>query len=192
MYCPKCASQNNDDVKFCRQCGANLRFVQEVIARGGEKEFSWQKTWVAEMLMSEQERDRLQGVTPEIKRLNELKGGVITALVGLGSMIFLKVLLAAVAAGEPEHDARILHSVWVVGIVPFLVGLGLIFNGLFVSKKIVRLKEQLPSNQLPTPNTAQLPPQMPSARPGSSVTDPTTALLDKMPPVPVSSEREKD
>lgn len=31
MYCPKCATSNADDVKFCRSCGANLSLVSEAL-----------------------------------------------------------------------------------------------------------------------------------------------------------------
>jgi hypothetical protein len=31
MYCPNCASQNNDDAKFCRTCGANLSLVPQAL-----------------------------------------------------------------------------------------------------------------------------------------------------------------
>jgi hypothetical protein len=31
MYCPKCATSNVDDVKFCRSCGANLSLVSEAL-----------------------------------------------------------------------------------------------------------------------------------------------------------------
>lgn len=34
MYCPKCATQNSDDTKFCRQCGGNISLVLE--AMGGD------------------------------------------------------------------------------------------------------------------------------------------------------------
>jgi hypothetical protein len=32
MYCPKCAAQNLDDAKFCRACGADIRFVPHALA----------------------------------------------------------------------------------------------------------------------------------------------------------------
>ena len=33
MYCPKCAEQNADDVKFCRACGEDLSVIAQVMAR---------------------------------------------------------------------------------------------------------------------------------------------------------------
>jgi hypothetical protein len=31
MYCPRCATQNSDDTKFCRACGANLSLVPQAM-----------------------------------------------------------------------------------------------------------------------------------------------------------------
>jgi len=31
MYCPKCATQNNEDARFCRSCGANLSLVPQAL-----------------------------------------------------------------------------------------------------------------------------------------------------------------
>ncbi|HEV2862591.1 MAG TPA: zinc-ribbon domain-containing protein [Pyrinomonadaceae bacterium] len=33
MYCPRCAAQNNDDVKYCRACGENLSVVALVLEK---------------------------------------------------------------------------------------------------------------------------------------------------------------
>ena len=33
MYCPKCGIQDNDDTKFCRGCGQNLKVVSQAISR---------------------------------------------------------------------------------------------------------------------------------------------------------------
>ena len=134
MFCPGCAIQLTDDTKFCKNCGANLRGVREAMTMRGEQ-FDWSKTWVADMFMSQEERERRRGITPEHKRNNEIKGGVITTLAGLGAMIFLYYLLGAVANNEPNPgDAEIIRRVWLAGLVPFLVGIGILFNGLFLSK----------------------------------------------------------
>jgi len=31
MYCPKCATHNTDDTKYCRSCGANLSLVPQAL-----------------------------------------------------------------------------------------------------------------------------------------------------------------
>jgi hypothetical protein len=149
MFCPQCGNKQGDELRFCNLCGANLYAVRQVVStrEAGDK-FDWNKTWVAEMMLSDAERKKRQadyeqrrGLTPEIKRYNEIKGGVITACVGLGVMVFLYVLGIAVAnSGQnPPGDAEIIRSIWVAGVIPLMVGLALIFNGLFVSKKIVEL-----------------------------------------------------
>lgn len=195
MFCPKCGTQTTSEIKYCKQCGANLRVVQEVMVRGGAKDFDWSKTWVAEMFMTEEERERRQGITPEIKRLNEIKGGVITSFVGIGVMIFLYYLLNAVAEQPGNiHDAEIIKRVWLAGLIPFLVGLGIIFNGYFVGRRIVELKKQQPPMlQPPSPINALTTSQLndnPQQSLPYSVTDSTTALLQKPPQSSASASGE--
>ena len=33
MYCPKCGIQNDDETKFCRGCGENLKVVSQAMSR---------------------------------------------------------------------------------------------------------------------------------------------------------------
>lgn len=186
MFCPNCATQTTEDIKFCRKCGANLRGVQEAMTGRSTKAFDWDKTWVKEMLMSQEERERRQGITPEVKRMNEIKGGVITSAVGLGAMIFLYFFLGAVAANEGSKDAIIIGRIWLAGLVPFLVGLALIFNGLFVSKRIVKLKQQqLEQNPMPrnlsVTSTTQLPEFEAPVIPDYSITEQPTYRLPQQP-----------
>src|SRR5256714_13763137 len=145
MFCPQCGSSQSDELRFCKTCGANLEAVRQVVAmREAGGKFDWSKTWVAEMFLSEGERkrreeelERQRGITPEVKRYNEIKGGVITSFVGVALMIFLSVFMKAIVAGSnvPPDAVQILNSIWVAGVFPFFVGVGLMINGIFVSKK---------------------------------------------------------
>jgi hypothetical protein len=152
MFCPQCGASQDEELKFCKACGVNLLAVRQAVVAGqpGEK-FDWSKTWVAEMFMSGQEAtrrkaeiERLQGITPEYKRYNEIKAGVITASVGVAVMIFLFVFMNGIvlSGSVPPGEAEILSRVWVAGLIPLFVGLGLIVNGAFVSRKQAEIADR--------------------------------------------------
>ena len=194
MFCPQCGSTQSDDLKFCKSCGANLEALRQIMAtRSSSGKFDWGNTWVAEMFQSggdsfrqQAEMERLRGLTPEEKRLREIKSGVITASVGVGVMILLLVLMGGiVATGRVSAAAaEILLRLWIVGVIPVLVGAALIFNGIFVSKRSRELSAgdtheldprelaSPPAGQLPAPDTNDLAAQAPF-----SVTDQTTRHL---------------
>lgn len=195
MFCPKCGSSQADDLRFCKQCGSNLAAVRTAVAKPEAVEgFDWSKTWVAEMFMSSDESvrraaeiERIRGLTPELKRQNEIKGGVITASVGVGLMVVLSVLMEAIVISGRVSDiaADILSRVWIVGLIPVLVGAALIFNGLFISKRSAKTIAPEPTGEgettrLPSPASPDfLPPAdtnelFPA---GFSVTDETTKHL---------------
>jgi hypothetical protein len=152
MFCPQCGTTQSDELKFCKACGANLSAVRQAVTlREPPSNFDWSKTWVAEMFMSGEEAkrrkaeaERLQGITPEVKRYNEIKGGVITASVGLAAMIFLYVFMQGVvlSGNVPPHEVEIVSRIWIAGIVPFFVGLAIIFNGVVLGKKQVELAKR--------------------------------------------------
>jgi len=217
MFCPQCGANQSDELKFCKLCGANLYAVRQVVAtrETGEK-FDWSKTWVAEMFLSDAERERrkkeelerlrgttaeipldgrpvtvwdvelqkLRGTTPEIQRFREIKAGVITGSVGIGLAIFLYVFMQGIIlSGDVAPDAvEILRRLWVVGVIPLCIGIGLVFNGMVVGKRLVRGADQDSTRPLalqkekerhfpPSADTAGLDP------PAFSVTDETTRHL---------------
>ena len=152
MFCPRCASEQLDDLKFCKSCGANLEAVRQVIdAREAPGKIDWSKTWVAEMFLSQAEQKRRKqelelqrGITPEVKRRNEIKAGVILGSAGTGVAVFLYVLMQGIIQSgrvAPGAD-EILSRLWVAGVIPILVGLALIINGVFVSKKAAQSQGQ--------------------------------------------------
>jgi hypothetical protein len=190
MYCPKCGSTQSDDLRFCKQCGSNLAAVRMAVDKPeAVEDFDWSKTWLAEMFLSHDEKDRLKGVTPEMKRLREIKAGVITASVGVAVTILLFVLMNGIIASGRASDAaaEILSRIWVAGLIPIFVGAALIFNGMIVSRRAVdRSQPASPDPQrgdttqlgsrpefLPPADTNELFPA------GFSVTDETTRHLDR-------------
>jgi len=131
------------------------------------------------------EIDRRPGIAAATRRFQEIKAGVIVSSAGLGVAIFLAVFMQAIilSGSVSTSAAEILSRLWIVGVIPLLVGIALIVNGYFVSKKIVELFEQ---TKKPDPNnlteanshllrageTTQF------VAPGSSVTEGTTKHLN--------------
>jgi hypothetical protein len=150
MLCPRCASNQSDDIRFCTFCGANLQAVREAIElREPEKKFDWGDTWVAEMFMSGEaaelrklEMERRMGITPEVKRYKEIKAGVILSSIGVGLAIFLFIFMQGIVGNVDRTAAEIISRIWIAGIIPFMIGLALIINGLVVSKKLVEIAER--------------------------------------------------
>jgi hypothetical protein len=193
MFCPQCGSTQPDELNFCKSCGANLGAVRQAVSSGQPPaKFDWTKTWVAEMLQSseqsvrkERELELLKGITPDVKRRNEIKAGVIVSSVGIALMVFLRFLMEGIILGGnvPPGDAEILSRVWLAGFIPFMVGLALIINGVFVSKLFSKNNSEAElarMNELSgKPSTEYLPPADTSQlfQPGFSVTDETTAHL---------------
>ena len=139
MFCPGCGFKVSDDLKFCKQCGANLRGAREAMTSSStEEKLELNKTWKESL--QEEARKRLNP-TPEEKRLTEIKEGVLTIFTGVGAMIFLYFFFEAVAKRAGE-GADIIRSLYWLGIVLVLIGAGMIFNGLFISQRLVKPKEQ--------------------------------------------------
>lgn len=193
MFCPKCGSTQSDELKFCKSCGANLFAVRQVVdARETAEGFDWSKTWVAEMFMSPQELkrrkeeiERQRGVTPEMKRYNEIKAGIITGTVGIGIAIFLFVFMQGIilSGKVTPNSAEILSRLWIAGVLPLFVGIALIINGLFVSKKLLAIARQESQNaansleQQPSPQSLEPAETNQFVPPGFSVTEQTTKHL---------------
>ena len=192
MYCPRCGSNQSDESKFCKLCGANLFAVRQAVdSRETDPKFNWSNTWVAEMFLyhaenqkRKAEMERQRGITPEVKRFTEIKAGVITSCVGVGVTIFLNVFMQGVILNGHVSPgaAEILSRIWVAGLLPICVGVALMINGLVVSKKLVQvaresreglnnLEAHQGSHLLQSPDTSEFIP------PGFSVTEQTTKHL---------------
>ena len=190
MFCPACGLQVNDDLKFCKQCGANLRGVRDAMTSNStEGKSDWNKTWWEDMAHAHAMRELGIGVSPEEKRIREIKGGVITSAVGLGVTIFLSSFFKVVTKGKYDDISEMLRSLWMIGIFPILIGISIIFNGLFVSRRLVKLKEQqsqpaMPASQapaaLPAKTTDQLVANAAQPAVHSVTEDPTLHLTERI------------
>ncbi len=192
MYCPRCGSNQNEEVKFCTVCGANLSAVRQAVeTRETSGKIDPNKAWFAEMALSDaeskrrkEESDHRRGVTAEVRRHNEIKAGVIVGSLGLAVTIFLFVFMQGIILGGVSREAgEILSRLWVAGLLPLFLGIALIVNGVFVSKRlaeITRLAAQTGSN-LPDKDTNPLALKSGEATefiaPGFSVTEGTTKHL---------------
>ncbi len=160
IYCPGCATPATDDVKFCKKCGANLRGVVEALqSRSPDERFDWSKTWVAGMLLTEDERARRRAameipgrpedlVANELKhvadRQKEIKNGIITTFAGIGITVFLQIFMGTIAAAQKDPEAAmILNSIWISGVIPFLIGIGMLVNALVVSRHFARQRQNI-------------------------------------------------
>lgn len=190
MYCPNCGQASPEDRNFCKFCGTNLRLVSEALLRGTvpPKSLSETTAKILEDWFGEEPEP-----PPEEKQFNAIRGGVITTCVGFGVSLFLYFLMRGVAS-SPNVDPGaipIIQMVWLVGLIPFFIGLGLLINGLFFYKPP---KRALPQVSSPPARVASPETQRALSEPGvtipPSVTEQTTHRLES--PAPVRPERERE
>ena len=191
MFCPRCGSNQSEELKFCKVCGANLSAVRQAVdTRETGENVDW-TDWASEFFRAGPEAMRRkaeierQSGSLQVKRFNEIKGGVIAASVGIALAIFLNVFMQGIILGGkvPQDTAEILSRVWIAAVIPFFIGIALIINGLFVSKRLVeiaRRAEQTRPNSLENdtnPLTLRAADTTEFSRSGLSVTEETTRHL---------------
>ncbi len=158
MYCPNCGTEDRGDNKFCTRCGTNLKLVSTALAgRSAESEDDSfvRKLAIQQELVNQQETLK--------KRHGMITGGIISGCVGLGIMIFLTV------AQGPQ--------VGLVGMVPFMVGVGLTLSALLLFKPKRHIQPPTPSGSLPEQQIAA-PLHSPLPNYPESVTAGTTRRLE--------------
>jgi hypothetical protein len=204
MYCPTCGSEERQISQYCRACGTDLGVVRRGLERPDiitasavsareqitrvmaekirQMETAHDLKQVAEDILPEIEKFL---ESPEEKRLRRVRNGVVLAAIGLGGalLIFLMSLNA--------HDLIPFIS---LGVITFLIGLGLVINGLAftIPRKIVADRSDnaqsqkeleasaFPANQLPdsSQTTNDLPGSDSRAAGLPSVTEHTTHHLN--------------
>jgi len=201
MFCPSCGSEERQASQYCRACGTDLRPVRVSLespdsitasAISAREEIG---RAVAQKIREVQDARELKKVaedvlpeiekfleSPEEKRLRRMRAGVITAASGFGTFI-VGLVLASVIYGYVGQTLTVGGAG--LGLLMFLVGLGLVLNGVRFTepRKIIEnnspnaqsqnlLDAGYPSPQLRTQKTSNLE-QLPG-----SVTEHTTHHLN--------------
>ena len=167
MFCPSCGVKEDRPVQFCRSCGTDIRTVRDSteqpaavatsnaaarqeIARAIASRIEAGEWWqvgamvpqVQQLFESpEERRSRLQR-KDEQQRLRRLRAGTVTAAVGLGSILLF--ILSSVIINR--------HIALAIGpsLVVFLIGLGVIINGLFftIPKRAPGGRQEKPDREM--------------------------------------------
>jgi hypothetical protein len=150
MYCPSCGSEERQLSQFCRACGTDLRIVRnslenpDAITQSAISAREHIGMAVADKIRQMGTAQDLETIaedvlpqfekfleSPEERRLRRIRAGVITSAIGLGASIVVLIM---------AMDKLELLPFITPALVTFLVGIGVIINGLLFT---------LPRKQLP-------------------------------------------
>ena len=150
MYCPSCGSEERQLSQFCRACGTDLRIVRnslekpDAITASAVSAREQIGLAIADQIRQMRSGEDLEHVaedvlpsfekfleSPEERRLRRLRAGVITASVGFA--LTLIMFFAAL-------DKSDFFPFMVPGFITFMVGVGIVVNGLLFT---------LPRKELP-------------------------------------------
>ena len=152
MYCPSCGSEERQLIQFCRACGTDLRVVRnslenpDAITQSAISARENIGMAVADKIRQMSTAKELERVaedvlphfekfleSPEEKRLRRIRAGIVTSAIGLGATIVVLVM---------AMDKVDLIPFITPALVTFLVGLGVILNGLLFTVP----RKELPGN----------------------------------------------
>ena len=152
MYCPSCGSEERQLSQFCRACGTDLRVVRNSLERPDAITASAVSAReqiglaIADQIRQMRSGKDLEHVaedvlpsfekfleSPEERRLRRLRAGVITASIGFAFTVI--TFLAAL-------DKSDFFPFMVPGFITFMIGIGIIINGLLFTLP----RKKLPGN----------------------------------------------
>ena len=150
MYCPSCGSEERQLSQFCRACGTDLRIVRnslespDSVTQSAISAREHIGMAVADKIRQMSTAKELERVaedvlphfekfleSPEEKRLRRIRAGIVTSAIGFGATIVLFIM---------AMDKVDLIPFITPALITFLVGIGVIVNGLLFS---------VPHKQLP-------------------------------------------
>lgn len=155
MFCPGCGLNEERAVQFCRACGTDLRAVRasleepDVVTASAVVAREEIGRAIAERIRDMDRLKDLEDVLPEIekflespeeRRLRNVRAGVITSAIGIGATLFFYLM------SRIERDAHFLPA---LGVIVFLIGIGLIINGLLLTTPKQHAPENLKEGKRP-------------------------------------------
>ena len=203
MYCPSCGSEERQLSQFCRACGTDLRVVRsslenpDVITQSAVSAREHIGMAVADKIRQMSTAKDLERVaedvlpqfekfleSPEERRLRRIRAGIITAAIGLGATI-VTFLMAM--------DKIDVFPFITPPLITFLVGIGIVVNGLMftlprkrlpgtsydaLSQNLLDSTMSRPQYEAPLPAGSLTNELLPAAKPqAGSVTEHTTHHL---------------
>lgn len=151
MYCPACGSDERQPSQYCRVCGTDLRAIRATLERPDSITASAASARdrigiaIAERIRQVEKAKDLEHIaedvlphiekfleSPEERRLRRIRAGLITAALGLGATIGTFML---------AMDKSDLLPLVVPMLIIFLVGIGVMVNGLWFTLPRKRLPE---------------------------------------------------
>ena len=216
MYCPSCGSEERQMSQYCRACGTDLRPVRVSLERPDSvtasavtareeigRAMAAKIRDVDDSHLHRIAEDVLPQIekfleSPEEKRLRRMRAGVITAASGLGSSLLALLVFLAIVDIKDQGAIALVAALCGLGVVTFVIGLGLVLNGQLFTKPQKGLKDNSSDAQAQSildrgyapaqirpgaenpelfrsPTTSDLAPA--ELRPGSSITEHTTHHL---------------
>jgi hypothetical protein len=140
MYCPTCGSEERQISQYCRACGTDLRVVRRGLERpdaitasavSAREQISQVMAEKIRQMESAKDLKKIaEDVLPQIekflespeeRRLRRVRAGVVTAAIGLGATLLIFLM------SVNSNDLLPFTS---LGVVLFLIGIGLVINGL--------------------------------------------------------------
>ena len=157
MYCPKCATQNAEDTKFCRSCGSNLSLVPQALTGRLPEAPSGRRRH------RNRERNHDRGGPAN------LANGITKLFVGLGFLLVSLALgLSSVGRGW-----------WFWMLIPAFASLGKGVAEIVSAKYSPSLTQGMSQPAMPPASRpGELPPRNEVLFPPPSVTEQTTRQLD--------------